>query len=50
MNLCPDCRTPIMSLMFVDGNTVPTPHCERCCKSVNIAVKPVAVPREKVPA
>ena len=50
MKQCPDCRSPILSLMFLDGKTVPEPYCERCCKSVNIVVKPVAVPREKVPA
>jgi len=37
-----------MSLMFVDGNTVPTPHCERCCKSVRIVEKIVPAPKEAV--
>lgn len=52
MKQCPDCRNPVMSLMFLDGKTVPEPYCERCCKIVAPVVRPVsrpvAAPREAV--
>lgn len=38
MKICPDCRTPILSLMMIDKKTVPELYCERCCKSVTEAV------------
>ena len=34
MKLCPDCRTPILSLMFIDAKRVPELYCERCCHAV----------------
>lgn len=46
MKICPDCRTPIQSLMFIDKSLVPELYCERCCKAVKEVVeRPVsAVP------
>ncbi len=40
MKLCPDCRTPILSLMFIDAKLVPEPYCERCAHSVSINTAP----------
>lgn len=50
MKLCPDCRNPVTSMMFLDGKKVPEPHCERCCKSVVPVETPVAEPRQPVAA
>lgn len=42
MKLCPDCRTPILSMMFIDAKLVPEFYCERCARSwpVNKAPAP----------
>lgn len=48
MKICPDCRTPILSLMMIDKKTVPELYCERCCKAVKevlerpVCLEPVA--------
>jgi hypothetical protein len=35
--ICPDCRTPIVSMMFLDSRPVPEPYCERCCAAARPA-------------
>ncbi|MDP3543165.1 MAG: hypothetical protein Q8T11_11925 [Elusimicrobiota bacterium] len=50
MKLCPDCRNPVSSLLFIDGRLVPEPYCERCCKGVAPVERPAIAPREAVVA
>lgn len=47
MKLCPDCRNPVSSMLFLDGKLVPEPYCERCCRSV-ASVENTA-PASKIP-
>lgn len=47
MKQCPDCRNPVMSLMFLDGKAVPEHYCERCCRAVSVekmVQAPIRVP------
>ncbi|MEQ1919219.1 MAG: hypothetical protein ABL955_08475 [Elusimicrobiota bacterium] len=48
MKQCPDCRSPILSLMFLDSNPEPKPYCERCCRAVTAPKAPAPAPREAV--
>jgi len=43
---CPDCRTPIVSLMFLDEKKGPEFYCERCGHAVLEAKKPAPARRE----
>jgi len=43
MKICPDCRSPVYSLMFIDQNTSPEYHCERCAQAVKPSPRTVAV-------
>lgn len=42
MKRCPDCRTPVYSLMFLDQKTEPEYHCERCARAVKPSLRPAA--------
>jgi len=37
MKVCPDCRTPVYSLMFLDKKLQPEFYCERCFHAVDYA-------------
>lgn len=52
MKICPDCRTPVYSLMFLDKKKEPEFYCERCFHAVEQAdlLTRVPVSREPVPA
>lgn len=50
MKICPDCRSPVNSMMFLDKNLHPEYHCERCARAVTPlkAAAPAAETREPV--
>ena len=45
MTHCPDCRTPIASLMMIDSKNVPEYYCERCAHGFPVE-KPAPALRE----
>lgn len=48
MKLCPECRSPVYSLMFIDKKLEPEFHCERCCRAVETIDSPAPVKPEPV--
>lgn len=47
MTHCPDCRSPILSLMMLDAKNEPEYYCERCAVGFPVVEKkPAPAPRQ----
>jgi uncharacterized protein YbaR (Trm112 family) len=46
MTHCPECRTPILSLMMLDARNEPEYYCERCAAGYPVVEKIVEKPRQ----
>lgn len=46
MTHCPDCRSPILSLMMIDSRNVPEYYCEHCAQSHPVVEKSEKKTRE----
>jgi uncharacterized protein YbaR (Trm112 family) len=51
MKQCPECRSPIYSLMMLDARNEPEHYCERCARGYAVRkAAPALSRREPVPA
>lgn len=48
MTHCPDCRTPIHSMMMLDARNVPEYYCECCAQGFPVAEKTAQMSPEPV--
>jgi uncharacterized protein YbaR (Trm112 family) len=50
MTHCPDCRSPILSLMMLDTKIEPEYYCERCDHGFPVVKKSAPAPAPRRPA